>query len=293
MTATVASQVGIVAAEGISAAIVQNHRILGSLRIAPQAEELLSLPAGDLADKLCEMILETAESVTAVGVAVPGLVSPGGIIAECPHLPQWKGFHLADALRKRLGVPVAVSEVADAFAAGLAATRGNLDLLSRVWMLGDSIGYGRYPSGSEYWEGGHTVVTLDPHEAYCPCGGTGHLEGILGTRSIRLRFLDLEPEEVFVSQEKRCTDFVRHWHRALAAATASSLHLEGPGKFFVTGPSSRFLQMGLLYQYIDEMVKMSTLQDFVFEIIPDCHELAIIGSTVALPHAGVAVAASA
>jgi len=41
------------------------------------------------------------------------------------------------------------------------------------------------------------VVTLDPKENFCGCGGRGHLEGILGRRSMRMRFLDLEPEEVF------------------------------------------------------------------------------------------------
>ena len=287
-----AATIGIVAAEGIFAAVVQNHRIVGPLRLATDAEDLLSLPAEDLAEKLCEIILETAESVSAIGLAVPGLVTPDGIIAECPHLPQLKGFRLADAIRSRLHVDVAVSEVADAFAAGIAASRGHLDRLSRVWTLGESVGYGRYPSGSEYWEGGHTVVTLDPHDTYCSCGGAGHLEGILGMRAMRLRFLDLEPDEILVSRESRCTEFVKMWNRALAAATASSLHTEGPGKFYLTGPGSRFVQMGLLYRYIDEMVTMSTLQDYVFKIIPECHELAIVGATVGIA-SGVVVSAAA
>ena len=41
------------------------------------------------------------------------------------------------------------------------------------------------------------VVTLDPNEKFCGCGGRGHLEGIMGYRAMRLRFLDMEPEEVF------------------------------------------------------------------------------------------------
>jgi glucokinase len=285
--------VGIVAADGISAGVVRDYRIQGSLRTACDPEDLLSLPADDLAEKLCDIILETSESVGSVGLAVPGMVAPGGVIAECPHLPQLKGFALADAIHRRLRVQVVVSEVADAFAAGVAATRGHLDRLSRVWVLGDSVGYGRYPSGSEYWEGGHTVVTLDPHETYCSCGGTGHLEGILGMRSMRLRFLDLEPDEIFASHEPRALDFVQFWHRALAAATASSLHLEGPGRFYLTGPNARFVRPGLLYQYVDEMVKMSSLQDYVFEVVAECHELAIIGSTVATLPMPVSSAATA
>lgn len=287
-----AATIGIVAAEGISAAAVENHRIKGSLRVASQSEDLLSLPAGELTEALCGIVRETAESVASVGIAVPGLVSPEGVIAECPHLAQLKGYRLADAVSQRLGVPVAVSEVADAIAAGIAATSGSLDRLIRVWSLDESVGYGRYPSGSEYWEGGHMVVTLDPHENYCPCGGAGHLESILGTRAMRLRFLDLEPNEVFLSQEKRCTEFIRYWHRALAAASATSLHLEGPGKFYVTGSSARFLQTQLLYRYLDQMVKMSSLQDYVFEILPQSHEAAIIGATVGLRERRYASAAA-
>ena len=44
-----------------------------------------------------------------------------------------------------------------------------------------------------------TVVTLDPKETYCGCGGRGHLEGIMGHRAMRLRFLDLEPDEIFAN----------------------------------------------------------------------------------------------
>src|SRR5205823_234904 len=129
-------------------------------------------------------------------------------------------------------------------AAGIAATRGQLDKLVRVWTLGNGIGFGRYPWAEGAWEGGHTIVTLDPKEKFCGCGGVGHLEGIMGHRAMRRRFLDLEPEEIFDNARRgdsRCAQFVTRWHRALAAATATSIHLEGPGKFFVTGPNARFI----------------------------------------------------
>ncbi len=92
---------------------------------------------------------------------------------------------------------------ADGVAAGLAAAQGKLDSLMRVWTLGVGIGYGRYPFADGMWEGGHTVVTLDDKENYCGCGGRGHMEGIMGHRAMRLRFLDMEPEEVFDEARKR------------------------------------------------------------------------------------------
>jgi glucokinase len=178
---------------------------------------------------------------------------------------------------------VLVFNDADAMAAGIAATQGQLDRTIRVWTLGEGIGYGRYPVVEGVWEGGHSVVTLDPKESFCGCGGVGHLEGIMGHRGIRHRFLDLEPEEVFENASKgdeRCETFVKYWHRALAAATATTIHMDGPGKFFISGPNSRYVDLAWLNIYLAEMVKMSPLQGSVFEIISTSDEIGIIGAAV-------------
>ena len=147
---------------------------------------------------------------------------------------------------------------------------GKLDSVIRVWTLGVGIGYGRYPLTEGVWEGGHTVVTLDDKENYCGCGGRGHLEGIMGHRAMRLRFLDMEPEEVFEAAKEgdtRCLEFKRLWHKALAAATATSIHLRGPGRFFLAGFNVRFLDMPMLKDYLQQMVKMSPLQSYSIEIV--------------------------
>ena len=109
----------------------------------------------------------------------------------------------------------------------------------------------------------------------------------MGTRAMRKRFLDMEPDEVFANAkagDERCARFVRLWHRALAAGTAISVHVSGPGRFFITGPNSRYLDLELLSRYVYEMVKMSPLQGSVFEVTPVDESLAIIGAAVnALP----------
>jgi predicted NBD/HSP70 family sugar kinase len=100
---------------------------------------------------------------------------------------------------------------------------------------------------------------------------------------MRLRFMDLEPEEVFEQAqagEARCVDFVKYWHRALAAATATSIHLDGPGKFFITGPNSRFVNLTLLGEYLHEMVKLSPLQGYSTEVVPGGEDVALIGAGV-------------
>jgi predicted NBD/HSP70 family sugar kinase len=155
--------------------------------------------------------------------------------------------------------------------------------LGRVWTLGNGIGFGRYPSSPGAWEGGHSVVTLDPKENFCGCGGRGHLEGILGYRAMRLRFLDLEPEEVFEnakSGDTRCVEFVSRAHRALAAATATSIHMEGPGTFYLTGPNVKWIDVGTLDRLVHDMVKMSPLQGSRFEVIATNDDLGIIGAAV-------------
>jgi predicted NBD/HSP70 family sugar kinase len=127
------------------------------------------------------------------------------------------------------------------------------------------------------------VVTLDPKENHCACGGIGHLEGIMGSRAIRLRFLDREPEEVFrraFQGDAECHNFVLLWHRALAAASASCIHLDGPGEFFITGPNSPFVDTRLLDVYTDSMVRMSPWQGSSFKIIETGEEIGVLGAAV-------------
>ncbi|HLI30461.1 MAG TPA: ROK family protein, partial [Terriglobia bacterium] len=67
---------------------------------------------------------------------------------------------------------------------------------------------------------------------------------------------------------------------ALAAATASSIAMEGPGKFFITGPLARFVELGRLEIYLHEMVKMSPLQGSQLQVIATSYETGIIGAAV-------------
>ncbi len=284
--------IGITTAEDIATGLVEGHQLVGKLRIyeqGPEDEPLLSLPPEGIAQRFAEEIQAVAagQPVDAIGVGMPGIINCG-FIEESPNLRQLKGAHMQDLLREALrkcGItaPVYIYNDADVLAAGLAAVHGNLDRFIRVWTLGNGIGFGVYPRREGVWEGGHVVVSLDPRERYCGCGGVGHLEGIMGQRAMRLRFLDMEPEEVFEHAQKRdqrCVEFVKLWHRALAAATANSIHLAGPGKFFISGFNSKHLDLNLLHQYLHEMVKMSPLQSYVFEVVPSSDVNGVIGAAV-------------
>jgi len=200
--------IGVVASRYLWSGVVDDAT-MSSVRIYPEpgssSIDLKSLPVDEILDILQAQILELAKEgpIQSVGAGLPGIVRCG-IVEESPNLGQLKGVHVADDLQARLkaaglDVPVVALNDADALAAGIAGTRDTLDRTIRVWYLGDGIGFGRYPHTDGIWEAGHTVVTLDPRERYCGCGGIGHLEGIMGQRAMRLRFLDMEPEEVFAA----------------------------------------------------------------------------------------------
>jgi len=287
--------IGVVMTEHIGAGRLEDQRLTGEILRYPednvQADALASLPGSELVEILADQVATLAgggeSKLDAIGVAVPGVIRHG-VVEDSPNLSQIKGMRLSEELSRVLALrgiaaPVYIANDADAIAAGVAATRGQLNKLTRVWTIGNGIGYGRWPYVEGVWEGGHVTVTLDPKERYCGCGGVGHLEGIMGYRAMRMRFLDMEPEEVFAQAkhgDPRCREFVDLWHRALAAATASFIHLAGPGRFYFTGNNVGFLELPLLRSHLETMVKMSPLQSFSLEVLKPDDETALIGAGV-------------
>ncbi len=287
------SGIGVSITEKISAAVVTDHAVIGDVVQYPddssEMDSLQGIPAEELVGEIARLIgqLKPEERPTHIGIGIPGIVRHG-VVEDSPNLVQFKGLNVKNLVTDAIahiypGIPVRVLNDADAMAAGMAASRGQLDRLIRLWFLGTGIGFGRYPVSDGIWEAGHSVVTLDPKETFCGCGGKGHVEGIMGQRSMRLRFMDLEPDEVFEhakAGETRCVDFVKLWHRALAAATSTSIHMSGPGKFFITGVNSKFVNLSLLNEYLSEMVKLSPIQSYTVEIVPGGQSFGLIGAAV-------------
>src|SRR6516165_8557584 len=164
--------IGILAAQHVAAGLVEGNKVSGSVRTFPESsaksETLQGMPAENIAQCIREQIevLGKGREVGAIGVGFPGIIRDG-IIQESPNLQQVKGLNLQSLLASALQhndtpVPVRIFNDADVMAAGIAATRGHLDRVVRVWTLGEGIGFGRYPWTEGVWEGGHSVVTLDP-----------------------------------------------------------------------------------------------------------------------------------
>ncbi len=291
--------IGVVMTAHIVAGRLVDHKPVGKPVRYPadtsELDALSAIPGGEMVDVLANLIsdlvrqgeAEGGQRIDAIGVAVPGVIRHG-VIEDSPNLTQLKGMNLGQELTRALtdrgiAAPVHIANDADAIAAGVAATRGQLNRLTRVWTIGNGIGYGRWPYVEGVWEGGHITVTLDPKERFCGCGGVGHLEGIMGYRAMRLRFLDKEPEEVFAAAkqgDQACRDFVDLWHRALAAATSSFIHLAGPGRFYFTGQNAKFVELPILRAHMESMVKLSPLQSFSLEVLELDDETALIGAGV-------------
>ena len=289
-----AKTIGVNLSDSISAGLVVDHQLHGEVQHFPEDREqedaLVELHTDALVETICKEVVQVAggaKDIAAVGISLPGLVK-NGVIEEAPNLPQLKGARIEElaAMQLRnhgLNARVSVLNDADGMAAGLASAHGKLDRMIRVWTLGVGIGYGRYPYAEGVWEGGHTVVSLDEKERYCGCGGRGHMEGIMGHRAMRLRFLDMEPEEVFEEAKQgdpRCLDFKRLWHKALAAATSTTIHMAGPGKIYLSGFNVRFVDLPMVKDYLQQMIKMSPLQSYSLEIVEDTPELRVTGAGV-------------
>src|SRR5258708_10925277 len=195
--------VGVLVMEHIAVGLVEGDKVVGPLNIFPEKSQTLdllqSMPAESIVECVRQQVEKVAngEKIAAIGIGFPGIIRTG-VVEDSPNLQQIKGFALQAALSSALGsksagVPVRLFNDADVMAAGIAATQGKLNQLTRVWTLGNGIGFGRYPSSEGIWEGGHSVVTLDPKENFCGCSGGAPLASAPARRSRRIPLPDREP----------------------------------------------------------------------------------------------------
>src|SRR5260370_21283733 len=171
--------VGVLVMEHIAAGLVEGQKVTGPLNIFPEKPQLLaplqSMPADGIVDRIRQQIEKVADGqkIEAIGIGFPGIIR-NGVVEDSPNLHQAKGFPLQAALSSALTGKLAGTEVrlfndADVMAAGMAATQGKWNILSRVWPLGNGVGFVRFPSSHRIGEGGHSVVTLDTKEIFSGC----------------------------------------------------------------------------------------------------------------------------
>jgi glucokinase len=140
---------------------------------------------------LIESVWPKTESVTAIGLAVPGAVNPfDGIVYISPNIKGWVNIPLKKIVQERFGVPTAIGNDANLAALGewkYGAGQGHRNML--YFTISTGVGGGiiidnRLLLGERGLaaEVGH--ITVDPEGAMCGCGKRGHLEAIVSGPAI-------------------------------------------------------------------------------------------------------------
>lgn len=141
-------------------------------------------------DTIERLVRSLGDEPAAVGVGIPGVVHEGEVLTV-PNLPNWEGHvDLVTALRKRLGVPVALGNDANVGLLGewLAGAAAGARNVLGVWM-GTGIGGGLILDGLPFigahgasGEIGHVIIR--EAGALCRCGRRGCVEAYAGRRSM-------------------------------------------------------------------------------------------------------------
>ena len=173
-------------ATNIAAALVDDGGLIIRQESVPtlakrSAQEIID----DITGLALRLVFEEGLSerdITAVGIGIPGVVTPEtGIVQLCPNL-NWRQLPLKDLLQKQLSMPIHITN--DANCAALAelyggAFRGRQNAV--LMTLGSGIGGGvifggRLHTGAHGTAGeiGHLVVELDGE--LCECGNRGCFE---------------------------------------------------------------------------------------------------------------------
>ena len=143
--------------------------------------------------RLIEEVMPTDETVTGIGVAVPGPVDPvNGIIIDTPNIPEMNGFPLVERLSSELGVPVFLGNDANLAALGewrYGAGQGHDHLL--YFTISTGVGGGVICDGHLLEGGaglgaelGHVTIKAEDEGPACSCGKHGHLEALASGTAI-------------------------------------------------------------------------------------------------------------
>jgi glucokinase len=159
------------------------------------ARREMALASADLAAQVARLVTELRDDsparVAAVGVGVPGLVSPEtGRVVISSDLPSVMREDLREALGEVTGLPVALDNDANAGAMGeyaAGAGRGSRNMFYVT--IGTGIGgalilEGRLWRGASGFAGEFGHITIDPEGVECACGNVGCLETVASAPNI-------------------------------------------------------------------------------------------------------------
>lgn len=140
-------------------------------------------------DHLVDLVkkLDDWDEADAVGVGLPGPVTPHGVVSHCPNIVGWDDpVPAAEILSSALGKPVAVANDVNCGAVAehrVGAGVGHSDMLAIF--VGTGVGGGlildnKLVPGPRGLVGEVGHMTIVPGGRPCGCGGFGHLETYAG-----------------------------------------------------------------------------------------------------------------
>ena len=178
-----------------------------------------------------DILAESGLSVVGTGVALPGVVGPGGELQRAPNLPRWVEVAVGGALSRLLdGLPVGTGNEADhAALAELWFGGGHPDMLyvsSQIGVGGAVVIGGELfrGAGGRAGELGHVVV--DPDGPACSCGGRGCLEQAAGQEALVAAAGVADVDDLVARRdEPGPRSAIGMAGRALGVALAGAVHL--------------------------------------------------------------------
>ncbi|MGD9986761.1 ROK family protein, partial [Pseudonocardia sp.] len=174
---------------------------------------------------VAEIVAGAGLAVAGVRVALPGVVTPDGVLQRAPNLPRWQDVGVAGLFGALVDAPVTAANEADLAAlAELWTGQGLRDMLFVSGGVGVGAGIvldGRLfrGAGGRAGELGHVVV--DPGGRDCTCGGTGCLETVAGTAAL-LRAAAVPDVDALVARPGAALDVAG---AALGIALAGAVNL--------------------------------------------------------------------
>ena len=166
-------------------------RVRRRLRLRTGLDQDLAAIRAEIITAVKEVVVSAGSRPAGVGVGVAGQVDPDqGVVRFAPNLPGWQNVPLQEDLKKKLGLPVVVTNDVRAATWGEwlhGAGKGCQDLV--CLFVGTGIGGGivsggRILSGCSNTAGELGHITVDLNGPFCNCGNRGCLEAHAGGRAI-------------------------------------------------------------------------------------------------------------
>jgi predicted NBD/HSP70 family sugar kinase len=209
--------------------------------------------AAVLASELLAAAGVALNRVRGAGMAVPGPIDRvRGTVGSTTILPDWVGVHVADEMRRRLGVPIFIENDANLGALGelaWGAGRGCVNFAYIKAATGIGAGLvveGELVRGTTGTAGEIGHVTLDERGLLCYCGSRGCLETVASGPAIVQRLAHggggamslAEVIERAIGGDWRCARAIADAGREIGVAAAGLCNLLNPERLIIGGALS-------------------------------------------------------